>query len=192
MNLPIILIGPMAAGKTTIAGLLAQRLGVPHYELDERRWGYYEEIGYDHDKASQIRAAEGFLGVYRYWKPFEIHAVERVLAECGDGVISFGAGHSVYEDDALFERARAALAPYPNVILLLPAADPDEATAIMQGRLIAQLEEEGIEASPQMLEMVAHFTRHPSNRRLAKFVVYTAGKTPEQTCDETLSWLRRE
>ena len=55
MDRPIILIGPMGAGKTTIASLLAQKLGIVHHELDTRRWDYYLELGYDEAYAAQIR-----------------------------------------------------------------------------------------------------------------------------------------
>jgi hypothetical protein len=32
----------------------------------------------------------------------------------------------------------------------------------------------------------AHFIKHPSNSNLAKYIVYTKHKTPEQTCSEIL------
>ncbi|MBP5977492.1 hypothetical protein HW132_33470 [Brasilonema sp. CT11] len=47
MKSDIILIGPIAAGKTTIGALLAHRLSLPQYSMDERRWDYYKAIGYD-------------------------------------------------------------------------------------------------------------------------------------------------
>ena len=190
MDTPIILIGPLGVGKTTIAELLAQRLGTVHYELDDRRWEYYGEIGYDHDHAVQLGEKEGFPAVLKYWKPFEVHAVERILADCKDGVISFGAGHSVYEDEALFERAQRALAPYNNVILLLPCEDVDQAAAILNERFIRQMMEEGITPHAEELEIREHFIRHPSNRRLAKRVVYTEGKSPEETCEEIVHIVR--
>ena len=31
-----------------------------------------------------------------------------------------------------------------------------------------------------------HFLKHHSNYDLAKFIVYTKGKTPEETCEEIL------
>lgn len=35
--------------------------------------------------------------------------------------------------------------------------------------------------------LAAHFVKHPSNYRLAKAIVYTEGKAPEQTVDEILA-----
>ena len=39
--------------------------------------------------------------------------------------------------------------------------------------------------------LAPHFVKHPSNYRLAKAIVYTEGKTPEQSADEILA-LRTE
>jgi shikimate kinase len=99
----IILIGPMSAGKSTMAKLLAEKLDLPRFELDQERWDYYDEIGYDKAAVSEIaRSDQGMLGLLRYWKPFEAHAVARMLAEHNDCIIDFGAGHSVYEEPQLF------------------------------------------------------------------------------------------
>ena len=99
----IILIGPMSAGKSTLAKKLARKLGVPRVELDEVRQKFYNEIGYDEKFASDIVGKEGMKGLIQYWKPFEAHAVERALEEFNDCVMDFGAGHSVYENQILFE-----------------------------------------------------------------------------------------
>ena len=143
----IILIGPMSAGKTTIAPLLAEKLGLEHCALDEVRWDYYNEIGYDEAEVARISKAEGLMGRLRYWKPFEAHSVERVLADHHNCVVDFGAGHSVYEDESLLARVERALAPFPNVILLLPSPDLDESAKIVNARLEPQLQDEGVDVA---------------------------------------------
>jgi shikimate kinase len=197
MSTDIILIGPMGAGKSTQGKLLSEKLNLPRCAMDEVRFGYYREIGYDEALAEQIQRREGFLGLYRYWKAFEIHAVERVLAEHRHCVIDFGAGHSVYEDEALFARAQRALAPYKNVVLLLPSPDLDEAVRLLRERssgfeLVRNLRS-GARAwarnrrpSDGGFDFAEYFVKHPSNHALAKIVVYTHGKTPEETRDEIL------
>ena len=151
--------------------------------MDEHRWHYYQEIGYDEALAKQKRETAGAWAINQYWQPFEAYAVERLLADYKNCVIDFGAGHSVYEDDALFQRVQHALAPYPNVILLLPSADLDESIRILRDRN-KQLPED-------IQQVNEHFVRHRSNYRLAKCTVYTKAQTPEETCDEILHLVRQ-
>jgi energy-coupling factor transporter ATP-binding protein EcfA2 len=186
----IIFIGPSKAGKSTLARLVAQALGLPELHLDDLRWSYYAEIGYDPERAQQIRQAGGMWALANYWKPFDIHGVERLLADYPTGhVISFGAGHSYYDDPAMLARAKTALAGFPNVILLLPSPDVDESVRIMKERLRADepdIGEKGLETIAQINRL---FIEHPSNASLATMTVYTAGKTPAETCAEIVQRL---
>jgi shikimate kinase len=178
MKSDIILIGSIGAGKSTIGSLLASRLNISQCSMDERRWDYYKEIGYDEELEKHKRETEGFWGVYQYWKPFEAYAVERLLSEYKQCVIDFGAGHSVYEDVRLFQRIKQSLSIYPNVVLLIPSPDLDESVQILNQR-----NEYVPDGKPNINE---HFVRHNSNYQLAKFTVYTKEKTPKETCDELL------
>ncbi|MEO8392371.1 MAG: shikimate kinase [Chloroflexota bacterium] len=187
----IILIGPMAAGKTTQKDLLAEALGVPAVELDMLRWDYYAEIGYDKEKARQISREEGFDALLKYWKPFEVHAVQRILQDYpSDHVIGFGAGHSVYDDPAQFEQVRTALTPFPYVILLLPSADVTESTHILTERLRAEEPDMTDEDAKETSAANRTFIENPSNARLAKFTVYTKDKTPAETCAEIMAHIQ--
>lgn len=181
MNTEIILIGPMRTGKSTQGKLLAEKLGLPQCSMDGVRWGYYNEIGYSEETSREIFAKEGVDGIYRYWKPFEVHAVERLLAEHQNCVIDFGAGHSVFEEDALFTRVQQALAPYKNVVLLLPSPDLEESIKLLRIRSGAP------DPPPDAFDLNTHFVTHHSNHDLAKIVIYTKDKTPEQTRDEILA-----
>ena len=178
----IILIGPIGSGKSTIAALLSKRLGLPRRSMDEVRWKYYDEIGYDRDLARQKRTEEGLWGLYRYWKSFDAYAVKRLLESFRDCVFDLGGAHSVYEDDGLFEQVRETLAPYAHIILLLPSPNLDESVQILNSR------DNSIPIEQR--EINEHFVRHHSNYDLAKHVVYTKGKTPEETCDDILNWIR--
>jgi hypothetical protein len=168
---PVVLIGPVGVGKSTVGGLLADRLGWPHVSMDAVCFAYYAEIGHDRSSSKRRRQPGGFKALYDSWKPFEAHAVERILADHSDAVIDLGAGHSVQEDPALFARVQASLHPVRNVVLLLPSPDLEESVRILTERA----------APPAGFDWHRHFVTHPSNRALAKLVVYTAGQTPEQT-----------
>ena len=185
MKPTIILIGPLGAGKTTTAHLLAHKLGLPHCSLDTVRWKYYEELGYDKALAAKLaQTARTVQDKMHYAKPFEAHAAERVLADHPHSVIDFGASNTVYEEPGLSARVEKVLAPYPNVILLLPTSDPDESAAILRARLTKMLKEKGEHIQDELFEYNSYFIKHPSSYQLAKIVIYTKDKTPEEICDE--------
>lgn len=184
MQSDIILIGPIGAGKSTIGELLAEQLDLPQCSMDDLRWEYYQEIGYNQELADAKRKTEGFWGVSQYWKPFEAYAVKKLLVNHKDCVIDFGAGHSVYEDPKLFESVRQVMAPYPNVILLLPSPDLEVSLSILTER-------NGDPSEGQRL-VNEHLLRHPSNSKLAKFTVYTKSQTPAETCQAILRLVSRK
>jgi shikimate kinase len=178
---PVVVIGPVSVGKSTIAGLLADRLGWPHVSMDAVCAAYYAEISFDQAVSNRRQRTHGVKAAYQYWKLFEAYAVERILADHKDAVIDLGGGHSVQEDGSLFARVRAALAPVRNVVLLLPSPDPEESVRILTER----------KSPPEGFDWHRHFVTHPSNGALAKLMIYTIGQTPEQTCDAVYQRLFR-
>jgi CRISPR/Cas system-associated protein Csm6 len=115
--------------------------------------------------------------------------VEMILADHPQTIIDFGASNSVYDDEQLLSRVKNALAPYPQVILLLPSPDTAESNQILKERLIKMLTEAGKSYSDELFELNNTFIQHPSNRLLAKKIVYTKGKTAETICAEILAAL---
>ena len=98
----------------------------------------------------------------------------------------------MYEDAELFARVQKAMEPYENVVLLLPCPDLDKTLEILTARLVKLLQDNGIEVDPDGLWIMEHFVKHPSNQKLAKFVIYTEGKTPEETCEEIVQKLGKK
>ncbi|HDD61922.1 MAG: shikimate kinase [Chloroflexota bacterium] len=185
----IILIGPMSVGKSTLAKKLAKKLGVPRIELDEVRQRFNNEIGYDEKFASEIVGTEGMMGLIKYWKPFDAHAVERALKEYENCVMDFGAGHSVYEDQELFQRVEKALKPHKFVIQILPSPDQDRSVEIVNQRFSDLLLNEVGKIDEELLALNEHFVRHPSNGLLAKKTFFTEGKSAKATAQEILDWV---
>ena len=180
----IILIGPMRAGKSTIASMLTNRLKMPTIKLDGIKMDYYPAMGYDSNHANQLYDAGGFEKKLTYLKPFEAALVERILQDYpADHVIDFGAGHSVYQEEDLFARVAAALSPFPKVIFLTPCADAEDAIRILQQRDL----EDGESGLPAINRL---FVTHPSNAALATHTVYNKNKSPKQTCDEIMQIIR--
>lgn len=186
----IVLIGPMSVGKSTIAQLLSEKLGIPRIEMDEVRHTFYNEIGYDESLASKIAGDIGLKGLIKYWKPFEAHAVERAIEEFDDCILDFGAGHSVYDDELQFAVVENVLRSVKHVILLLPSPDLDQSVEILNKRFSdLQLREVG-RVDEELLRLNEYFILHPSNQKLAKKTFYTEGKSPEETCREIFDWIQ--
>jgi hypothetical protein len=157
------------------------RTGLPRRSMDELRWKYYDEMGYDRDLARYKRTQEGFWGLYRYWKPFEAYGVGRLLSSFQECIFDMGGGHTVYEDEHLFQQVRDRLAPYPHVVLLIPSPNHDESIRILHARNYYD--------SDGQREVNEHLVRHPSNYDLAKRIIYTKNKDPDQVCDEVYQWV---
>jgi shikimate kinase len=185
----IILIGPPGTGKSTLGKLLSQKLGFPQVSLDELRWGYYAERGYNAELAQQLREKQGFPALIQYWKLFDAYAVERVLADHSYScVIDFGAGHSMYEDDADLKRIKQVLSSYQSiVVLLLPSQNMDESVQILTERQLTMAPPEDHSVIRGLIE---HHVKHHSNHELSNIVIYTKGKTPQETCEELIDRLK--
>jgi shikimate kinase len=180
MNNTILLLGPVRTGKSTLGKLLAQHLSMPHVSLDEIRWRYYEEIGYSAELAQTIRQQGGLLALVLYWQLFDAYSVERVLIEHPNSVIDFGAGVGVYESQEQFVRVQQALAGYRNRFLLLPSLDRRESLQILRER-------DDEPPSDLNFDFNAHFLAHHGYYDLAKFTIYTKGRTPAESCAEIVA-----
>ncbi|HEX7175271.1 MAG TPA: hypothetical protein VF240_08310 [Pyrinomonadaceae bacterium] len=192
MRPTILLIGPLCVGKSTVAELLATSLGIPRCSVDDLPMEYFVELGLDPSRVETLTASQEWLAAYHYLQEFGVRLVERLLPERAGHVIDFGAPYSIYEDDSLLERVKKAFEPYPNVVLLLPSPDLDESTKVVKARMAAReghieirrlLAGIGGETGVDYEEL---YVKHHSNFQLARTVVYTEGKTPEQTRDEII------
>ena len=63
-----VFVGPMGAGKSTLAVLLAARLGLPRVAVDSLSGAYYRTLGYDEAYVRRT-IGEDFRAVMEYRKP---------------------------------------------------------------------------------------------------------------------------
>ena len=177
---PIILIGPMKAGKSTVGKLLAAQLDLPFVSLDRLEERYIEPAGFDSALAKQIQAEEGDLAWYTYRRAFFDTAVIRFLAEHEQGVLDLGGGHPILPDETKQARVNEALAPCRNVVLLLPTPDLQTSIQILKTRQKPKY------LNPDLNEI---FLADDRFLQMAKYVFYTEGKSAEDMCAEIIDAL---
>lgn len=175
----------MATGKSTIAKALGKLIPLEQVPLDRVRWYYYLRNGYSIKYDDSIN---DFHEKMKYWKPFEVKAVKSVLEEFPNSIIDFGAGHSYFIEASQFNEVSNCLAPYKNIFLLLPSEDKEESLKICNDRLKERLKRE---LDFTEIEANREFIFHQSNYNLAKHIIYTKDKTPEETAKEIYELLNK-
>jgi shikimate kinase len=181
----LVLIGPVCAGKSTLLPVLSRLLDRRAVDLDDVAEPYYEEVGRGREALHEIGAARGDLGAYLWWQEGHPHAVRRVLADHPTAIVALGAGHSCYEDEALFDEVRVLLEPCA-VALVLPSADLDESVAVLRARSLAEREMDWVMDS---VDLIDRWVRGAQNHSLADVTVFTDGRTPEEVAIEIVRYL---
>jgi len=156
----VVLVGPMGAGKTTLADLLAQRWGVAVRDTDA------DIVAAQGREISDIFVDDGEAA----FRALEREAVARALAE-HDGVLSLGGGAVLDED------TRALLADHTVVFLQVGLTDAVKRVGLgtsrpllmgnVRSRVKALLDE-----------------RTPIYASVATHTVDTDGRTPDEVADE--------
>jgi hypothetical protein len=101
-------------------------------------------------------------------------------------VIAFGWPHSIYDDEKQLQRAKAALKPFPYSVLLMPSPDMQESLRVFRQRYRDTAPHFTEAQIDEWLDEFRGFIMHPSNSQLAKLTLYTAGKSPEETCEDII------
>lgn len=174
MNDNIIIIGPIGVGKSTVAPEVARRTVKEHINMDALRERIYALTDFSEELAEKAYDNGGIIGWHDYQKPYELFAVKMILEQHTNAVIEFGGGQSVYTEATQAATFLSLIKDEPFVVLMLPCEDFTRSAKILGDR--AKNVEEKI--------LNDIFIPSETNKKAAKYVVYTEGKTPEETIDE--------
>ncbi|MDK1360410.1 shikimate kinase [Arthrobacter sp. zg-Y1219] len=174
----LVLIGPAAAGKSTIGAKTAKILGLPFVDLDDVGPDYYAEVGWSIERLVQRSRRVGRVAAEREWESARAHAVRRALDEHPGAVLALGAGHTSYTDPGCFAVVHAALQSVPKVVLLLPSYDREAALVELRQRSLASKGTEWISSGHDFL---AEWLDDAGMRSLATETVITVGSHPDET-----------
>ncbi|MGW6505607.1 hypothetical protein [Nonomuraea angiospora] len=181
----MILIGPAAAGKSTLGSGLASATGRRFVDVDALGESYYAEVGWSMDRLRDRIQAVGRVAAECEWEPARAHAVGRIVADFPGAIISLGAGHSHYTQSELFRRVQAALRPVDHVVLVLPSADHERSVEILRRRSIATKGTDWISRDGH--DFLCEWVRDSGNSVLATTILYTEGEEPEQSISRLLT-----
>jgi shikimate kinase len=174
----LVLVGPAGAGKSTVGALVAHRIGVPFVDVDEVAGPWYAEVGWGLERLTARAAEVGRLAAEREWEPARVHALERVVTAHPVTVVALGAGHTSVTRAHLADRVRAALAPVPHVVLVLPSPDRAVSLAELRRRCVAS---KGRDWVVEGHDLLAEWLDDPTTRAVATAVLHTAGDDPTTT-----------
>ncbi len=163
----IILIGPSGTGKSTVAEELHKKTNMPRLSIDRIE-----------NRAREIGLMEKFNNADQ----FNCYMISEVLWKAKQdniyGIVDFGAGHSVYDDNEIFEHIKLMLRPFKNIVLLLPYIDERKSLEIMEKRSTGKTQDN------------QKFLESPCNKELATMIIYENDRQPAEIADEIISRIK--
>ncbi|MFI8205624.1 shikimate kinase [Streptomyces sp. NPDC085937] len=165
MSPRLVLIGPMGVGKSTVGGLLAQRLGVAYRDTDD------DIVAAEGRTVADIFVEDGEPA----FRALEKQAVQEALT-AHDGVLALGGGA------ILDAGTRALLAGQPVVYLSMDVEEAVRRTGLGAARPLL-----AVNPRKQWRELME--ARRHLYEEAATVVVPTDGRTPEEVTDAVLDAL---
>jgi shikimate kinase len=164
----IILIGPSGAGKSTVAEELRKKTGMQRLCLDIIA-----------NRARDTGFTRNFKNADEFNSYMILETLERVKKDGSYGIVDFGAGHSVYDNQEIFERVKAMLKPFKNIVLLLPDKDEEKSLDIMKNRATGDTRDN------------KKFFESPCNKELATMIIYGNNRQPLEIAEEIMQCIKK-
>ncbi|UQX00277.1 shikimate kinase [Streptomyces sp. RerS4] len=161
----VVLVGPMGSGKSTVGGLLAERLGVPYRDTDA------DIVAAQGREISDIFVDEG----EPYFRELERRAVAAAVAE-HTGVLALGGGA------VLDEGTRALLSGLPVAYLSMDVEEAVRRVGLGAARPLL-----AVNPRRQWRELME--ARRHLYTEVARVVVATDDRTPEEVAQAVLDAL---
>jgi len=174
----IVLVGPPGVPLMAVGEQAAKTLGLPLHSPDDFTDEEWSAFGFDATADVQSWAEGGAYANYQLHRRLRLRVLGHMLNKPERSVIVLPPDYVVQEDADLLEQTKALLDNIKDVILLTPTADVNENALLLNADLVN---------FPDWSEVNTYWVNNPSNERLAKHIVYTKGKTEEQTRDEILA-----
>jgi shikimate kinase len=178
----IVLIGPPAAGKSTVGKALADALGRDFVDADAACPPLYAEVGWTIDRLQELANDVGYEQAHLAWEDALAHAVERTITLFPHAVIALGAGHSHLTQDHLFARVTRALTT-ERVVSIRPAIDVETSVSVLRQRCIAS---KGHDWMRDGIDWLHRWCSDGRDESLANESVHNAGQTVNQSVDRIL------
>lgn len=163
----ILLIGPSGAGKSTVAEELRKITYMPRLSLD---------------RIANADRRNGIRRNYNSSDEYNLSLLQKVLdaavKQGFPGIVDFGAGHSVFQSDEIFNEVKEILKPFDNIVLLLPSEDIEESIDIMAKR------------STGDYSTNKEFIESPCNKTLSTMIVYGNNRTPQEIAIDILDRIK--
>jgi hypothetical protein len=188
INNNIILIGPLATGKSTIAAKLSEITGLLNFPIDKLKWYYRFKNGYNLQTSTDILVNKGFEELIVYVEAFfGTNELKSILNEF-EGIIDLGATDSYCDNLQRMRELKSFFHDFPNIFLIMPSKNKKKSKEILDQRLYKRYEKDPLKA-PVMgsyMKMNEKFINSNYNRQIAKHVIYTADKSIETIAQEIL------
>lgn len=184
----IILIGPLATGKSTLAVHLSEMSGHKNYPIDRLKWYYRFKNGYDFAKGRSMLIEEGFAAYVNYAELFfSIKELEVILEEF-KGILDLGATDTFSEDIKREKRLKEIFAHFPNIFLILPSPSNEINVSILSERIQKRYKSHEFknDISTSYLEVNNKIIYSKLNQEIARHVVYTENRDLSEICNEIL------